>query len=167
MRISARLASISIFRPPLYVYLDPSGFPGRPSLHTIMRAKQKLALRRSIPKLATHKRSRPTGPASSFICCYAPATRQANATATTAGASTGRKLVTSPQAPPQVASSPSVRRRYCSAWACSIILHTVSCSCARFSPLGIHCMVTTGTGSWNLASSRAAYTCLGPSGAQP
>ena len=59
------------------------------------------------------------------------------------------------------------RRRYCSAWACSIILHTVSCSCVRFSSLGIHCMVTTGTGSWNLASSRAAYTCLGPSGAQP
>ena len=49
----------------------------------------------------------------------------------------------------------------------SIIVRTVACSSVRFSSEGIHCCVTTGTGSWNFAFSSSAYTCLGPSGAQP
>ncbi len=49
----------------------------------------------------------------------------------------------------------------------SIIVRTVACSSVRFSSDGIHCCVTTGTGSWNFAFSSSAYTCLGPSGAQP
>ncbi len=51
--------------------------------------------------------------------------------------------------------------------AASIMARTVPCNSARFSSLGIHCCATTGTGSWNLAFSSSAYTCLGPSGAQP
>lgn len=51
--------------------------------------------------------------------------------------------------------------------ASSTILATVACSSDSCSSLGIHCWAMTGHAMLNFMFSISAYTCLGPSGAQP